>query len=652
MWRVHTSAWCGRLGRPHSPCRAYTADRRCAAATARNASRSPARRSGGSDPGSTRLSAGRPSAQAGGVVLEPDRATPSRTPRAARPPVSAVQPAGLLRRDQPVDRARDRDPVRQRVEAGEVRDRQCAADLQVDAPVAVGDDLAAPARGRPSSRSPSAPGARGSRDGAARRARPPRAAATMSRPPPTWRKSKLTAARTRCERSGCSRHCSNTAFHALCDIRQRGSRARTSAWSSPMPLRASAALTSAATRPKNASAVRARLVGVGERVVLVGGERQLAPRDAAEREPRPRDRRRAVAVEGEVDQPQRRGVGLDGERTRDVRRRQPGREQRRQQPRQPGLQRRDERVLVGRPRDRAAQRERRVLTAGDVLDAEQADDAPVAPGHAELAAVGVEQVDERLGRRSARPARVSAGRRATRTGSSAERPSASTRSRRSRSVTIADAVAGLDERGASVCAAVIAAAASRTGVSAATNTGGRPTSAPSRVMPSSGRPWAVWPERTSRRRRLEREVLGPGRLGEHAQRGRARQRRTVVAASRAWTVNAGARPVSSDGWPKHCPGSSTSTTGPGVDEVHRAGGHDEERVGRRAVLDEHVRLRRPRTGRRPPRRRPPARPRRGRRTADGGRGTPRSAAGLVRTVWSTTRRTGTRARRRTRYGSW
>jgi hypothetical protein len=51
-------------------------------------------------------------------------------------------------------------------------------------------------------------------------------------------------------------------------------------------------------------------------------------------------------------------------------------------------------------------------------------------------------------------------------------------------------------------AAVIAAAASRTEAAASSETGGRVTSAPSRVMPSSGSPCAVWPVRTRRLRRL------------------------------------------------------------------------------------------------------------------------------------------------------
>ena len=256
MWTVHTSVCAGlhALRLPRVSGRLAQSIRASAAGPPRPPAgprAAPPAAAAAATPGSTRLSAGRPSREARGVVLEAD-ARHGLERLAQRRPRCPGRAAGLLRRDQPVDRARDRDAVRQGMEAGEVRDRQGAADLQVDAPVAVGLDPAAPAeRDLPVRRGPRQP----REEAGVRRASRTTAASggTMSRPPPTWRKSKLTAARTRCERSGCSRHCSNTALHALCDIRQRGSRASTSAWSSPMPLRASAALTSAATRAKKAS---------------------------------------------------------------------------------------------------------------------------------------------------------------------------------------------------------------------------------------------------------------------------------------------------------------------------------------------------------------------------------------------------------------
>ena len=56
--------------------------------------------------------------------------------------------------------------------------------------------------------------------------------------------------------------------------------------------------------------------------------------------------------------------------------------------------------------------------------------------------------------------------------------------------------------------------------------------------------------------------------------------------SRARTVNAGAIPVSSDGWPKHSPGSSTWITSPSWTRSIEPGEDHPQPGGRRAVLDQ------------------------------------------------------------------
>ena len=57
----------------------------------------------------------------------------------------------------------------------------------------------------------------------------------------------------------------------------------------------------------------ASVSGVGQRVVLVGGERELAARGAPEREPSPRNRRGTMPVGGEVEEALGRGVALKRE---------------------------------------------------------------------------------------------------------------------------------------------------------------------------------------------------------------------------------------------------------------------------------------------------------------------------------------------------
>ena len=67
--------------------------------------------------------------------------------------------------------------------------------------------------------------------------------------------------------------------------------------------------------------LRAARVGVGERVVLVGCQRRLAAGGRAEREPRPRARRRLAGGRDQLDQAGRRRVGLERDHPADVERR-------------------------------------------------------------------------------------------------------------------------------------------------------------------------------------------------------------------------------------------------------------------------------------------------------------------------------------------
>src|SRR5216683_6445813 len=74
---------------------------------------------------------------AGGVVVEPDaRDDLERLAQVGRG--LGLERAELLRRDQAVEGARDRDAVRKGVEAREIRDRDCAALLEVEALVGQG----------------------------------------------------------------------------------------------------------------------------------------------------------------------------------------------------------------------------------------------------------------------------------------------------------------------------------------------------------------------------------------------------------------------------------------------------------------------------------------------------------------------------------
>ena len=133
---------------------------------------------------------------------------------------------------------------------------------------------------------------------------------TISRPPTTWRKSKATAARTRWLRSGFSRQSWSTRNHSDCDIRH----------DTVSRQHLGVVGTEAAARqgdvdlPRDLGEVRVDLgaagIGVGECVVLVGGQGRLAPGRRSEREPRPRDGRRPAWADA-ARSAACRGVGLE-----------------------------------------------------------------------------------------------------------------------------------------------------------------------------------------------------------------------------------------------------------------------------------------------------------------------------------------------------
>ena len=113
----------------------------------------------------------------------------------------------------------------------------------------------------------------------------------------TWRKSNATAAaRTRWERSGCSRQSWNTRRQSGIRHAPARLRASTSALSAPNPHRARPR--SRPPRARRSTSRRRRSVGVGEGVVLVGGQRRLPAGGRSERHPRPGRRRRAALGRG------------------------------------------------------------------------------------------------------------------------------------------------------------------------------------------------------------------------------------------------------------------------------------------------------------------------------------------------------------------
>ncbi len=114
-------------------------------------------------------------------------------------------------------------------------------------------------------------------------------------------------------------------------------------------------------------------VGVGEPVVLVGGERELVARGAAEDEPGVVHRRRAVACEGQLEQARGQGVVEHREHAADQRRVEASVEEVDEQLGHVA-RRRHELVLVARPLQRAAQRERTArIEAHEVAGGDDAD---------------------------------------------------------------------------------------------------------------------------------------------------------------------------------------------------------------------------------------------------------------------------------------
>ena len=81
------------------------------------------------------------------------------------------------------------------------------------------------------------------------------------------------------------------------------------------------------------------------------------------------------------------------------------------------------------------------------------------------------------------------------------------------------------------------------------------------VVPTSCRPWTVCPARV-RRLRSDRATYATPASVASTRRAASGANRAHVEGSRARTVKAGAMPVSSDGCPKHSPGSSTWMTSP------------------------------------------------------------------------------------------
>ena len=136
--------------------------------------------------------------------------------------------------------------------------------------------------------------------------------------------------------------------------------------------------------------------GIGERVVLVGRQRHLPPRDAAECEPGPRRRGGAVALEREVEQARGRGVALRAEHARDRAGVEPGVDERHEHVRQPRPGRLGQRGLVRRARELVLQHERVVLGPEQLLGRDQAQRRAVRVQHAHLAHARLEHGHQRL----------------------------------------------------------------------------------------------------------------------------------------------------------------------------------------------------------------------------------------------------------------
>ena len=239
-------------------------------------------------------------------------------PRAAGRGRLGIEDAEPARRRDAVERVRDRDAVGEREEAGEVRRGNDAATLDVDA---LGRERAP----EPERRLDVSRGARDLLEEPRVILRPPehgderrrdrQAAGDLAEVEGHVRAHQVGAVRR--DQALLERRSSRptpTSARATAP-RARGSRPEAK------PQRPRPRLTSAAKRSKYASIASAVVaIRVRERVLLIGGERELAARSAAEREPRPGHGGGARARSmREVDQPRGERLALQREHATDVR---------------------------------------------------------------------------------------------------------------------------------------------------------------------------------------------------------------------------------------------------------------------------------------------------------------------------------------------
>ncbi len=151
---------------------------------------------------------------------------------------------------------------------------------------------------------------------------------------------------------------------------------------------------------------------------------------------------------------------------------------------------------------------------------------------------------------------VSTGERAiVETGASACTPPPAIRARTSASPTIPSSPPSRRTSSADTPSWPRRCRASRTGAAGSQNTAGRMI-ADTGVVPTSCRPWTVVPARVRRFRIVWATYAAPASV-PRMRRPAAGANSAQVEGSRARTVKAGAIWVSSEGWPKHSPGSST-----------------------------------------------------------------------------------------------
>ena len=139
-------------------------------------------------------------------------------------------------------------------------------------------------------------------------------------------------------------------------------------------------------------------IRVRERVLLIGGECELATRSASERKPCPRHRRGTVRLDRQVDQPRGERLELQREHATDVTWRELGAVQCEEEARELGC-RGDELVLVGRAQDAVAERERAVRLADHQVGGRQHPERPAhGVRHHDVIDLGSQHVDHRLDR--------------------------------------------------------------------------------------------------------------------------------------------------------------------------------------------------------------------------------------------------------------